>query len=83
MDWVKVRKVEENYDSRVPIDFKKMGFDHVRIRVKEDIKNPEFREKLKRAVEDALDAGLFPILAYKAEEFKLQADEKTEKGALD
>ncbi len=82
VDWIKVKSVEENYNSQVPKDFKKMGFSHVRIRAKGDIRKPEFRKKIEKVIKDTLDAGLIPVLVFRASDFKIHADKKTEEEAI-
>ncbi len=65
----------EAYSAREPRDFRKAGFDHIRIRFKADYrklgmtKEAYFRH-LDRIVGDVLDAGMTPILAFGAEAFK-------------
>lgn len=77
VDWVKTdagreaaqRSYEKGID--VPEIFKKRGLSHVRMRVKEDIlSDPTLLEEIKHLVDQSIDAGLIPIIAYQDAEFK-------------
>jgi Cellulase (glycosyl hydrolase family 5) len=55
----------------VPSLFKQRGFDHARIRITEDVAtDPSLLAEILAIVDDCLAAGLIPILAYQAEDFK-------------
>ena len=69
VDWAKTKKGREFYNKQTAIDFKNRGFSHVRIRVK-DLATEDLLKHLTRAVDDALDVGLVPIIAYQANDFK-------------
>lgn len=77
MDWAKTP--EGRYWARkwhdagvnVPKLFKERGLAHVRIRVKDDVlTDPTLLVELQHLVDDAIEAGLIPIIAYQAKEFK-------------
>lgn len=69
VDWAKTKKGREFYNKQTAIDFKNRGFSHVRIRVK-DLATEDLLKHLTRVVNDALDVGLVPIIAYQADNFK-------------
>jgi len=55
----------------VPKLFKKRGFSHVRIRVKDSVlSDPKLMSEIKNMVDDSLRAGLIPIVAYQGRDFK-------------
>ncbi len=68
--WMQFKKDMESYTPQVPVDFKKVGFSHVRIRINEDPLTPEFLSRLKSVVNDCLKNNLIPIIAFTAENFK-------------
>jgi len=77
VDWVKTdtgrdaarRSYEQGID--VPKIFKKRGLGHVRMRVKDDVLiDPTLLEEIRHLVDQSIDAGLIPIIAYQAAEFK-------------
>ena len=68
-DWAKTPRAMHYYSREQARAFKEIGFDHVRIRVREEA-TPELLDHLERVVGDALALGLTPVLAYKAEYFK-------------
>ena len=77
VDWVKTdagreaaqRSYEQGVD--VPKIFKKRGLSHVRMRVKEDVlMDLTLLDEIKHLVDQSIDAGLIPIIAYQAAEFK-------------
>ena len=68
-DWAKTPRAMHYYNREEVRAFKEIGFDHVRIRMREDA-TPELLDHLQRVVGDALALGLTPVLAYKAEYFK-------------
>ncbi len=69
VDWAKDKKGIEFYSPKAVEAFKQKGFTHVRIRVKNDL-SEALLEHLDRVIGDCLNAGLIPVLAYKAEAFK-------------
>ncbi len=82
VDWAKTKKGIASYSSKDPQIFKKRGFSHVRIRVKDDISN-DLLDQLEKVVKDCLDAGLIPIISYKAEKFKIHPTKKEETKAIE
>lgn len=71
VDWARFRYSMEGYSSKTVMDFKQVGLSHVRIRVKDEI-SPQLFEVLDQRISDCLEYGLIPILAYQADEFKLE-----------
>ncbi len=69
VSWAQFKKEIENYSKKEPEDFKKMGFSHVRIRVSSDA-TPDFLARLDRVVNDCLNVGLIPIIAYQGGYFE-------------
>lgn len=69
VDWVKTSKGENSYNLKMVKDFKKIGFEHVRIRVTEKTDKNNLNH-LEKVVNDCLKEGLIPIVAYQAEFFK-------------
>jgi len=55
----------------VPLLFKQRGLSHVRIRIKDSIfSDPTLLQEIKDMVDDSVKAGITPIIAYQAHEFK-------------
>jgi len=69
VDWAKTKLGSQFYNQKTPVDFQKRGFSHVRIRVKDDL-TPPVIQHLKKVINDSLAAGLIPVLAYQAKDFK-------------
>lgn len=82
VDWSKVREGRENYTPRTVDDFCREGISHVRIRVKDDL-TYETLESLDRQINDCLDRGMIPILAYQADEFKNNPNQETINGVVE
>ncbi len=88
VDWAKTKKgrvaAQKSHDMgiNVPALFKKRGFDHVRIRIYGDVlKNQSYPYTGKRLideitllVDDCLEAGIIPILAYRLDGLKNDPD---------
>ena len=74
VDWAKTAQGIRCYSSQAPQDFTQAGLKHVRIRVKDDA-DTTMLDHLERIVQDCLDCGLIPILAYQADCFKKNPDE--------
>ena len=75
VDWAKTPKSIKKYSEKAVKEFKKKGFSHVRIRVKEyDI--DKILPQIKKVVSDCLRNDLIPILAFGADDFKKNPDEK-------
>ena len=68
-DWAKTPRGMRYYSREQARAFKEIGFDHVRLRVREEA-TPELLDHLERVVKDALSVGLVPIVAYQAAYFK-------------
>jgi len=59
----------------VPLLFKQRGFSHVRIRIKDSVlSDPSLLQEIKDMVDDSIKAGIIPIIAYQASEFKDNPD---------
>ena len=84
VDWVKTDQgrvaAQTSHDNgiNVPKLFKERGLSHVRIRVKEDIRDDStdltgktLLQELTNMVDDSIEAGLIPVIAYQAKPFKL------------
>ncbi len=69
VDWANTTRGIEFYSSKAVAAFKAKGFSHVRIRVKGDA-TAQFLEHLDRVINDCLNVGLIPVLAYSATAFK-------------
>ncbi len=69
VDWAKTEKGIEFYSPKAVQAFRQKGFSHVRIRVKND-PDEKFLKHLDRVIGDCLQAGLIPVLAYRATDFK-------------
>lgn len=66
VDWAKTKQGIRFYTSKTPADFKARGLQHVRIRVA-DAATPALLAHLQRVVDDTLQAGLIPIIAYQGD----------------
>jgi len=69
VDWAHFPKRIALYSPEEVKAVRQIGFSHVRIRVKDD-PSPQLLKHLDRVINDTLNAGLIPVLAYTAEEFK-------------
>ena len=69
VDWSKTSKGAVSYSKQAVKDFAEQGFSHVRIRVKDDISD-RLLSQLSTQVNDCLENGVIPIIAYQAKEFK-------------
>ncbi len=67
--WSEFPKQMNTYNRKMVQDFKSAGISHVRIRVKDEV-SPELLKNLEQQINDCLDCGIIPILAYQAHEFK-------------
>ena len=81
-NWATFKKEIAAYDSRVPRDFAKMGFTHVRIRAGSEL-TPAYLDHLERVVKDSLAAGLVPVLAYGGGGLNADASEENVAAAVD
>lgn len=75
VDWSKTTQGKEAYTAKAAKDFKGAGISHVRIRVKDKADEELFRY-LDKQIEDCLENELIPIIAYQADEFKNNPDQK-------
>lgn len=75
VDWCKTRQGMETYDRQIVEDFRDMGISHVRIRVEDDADEQLF-SVLDRVIDDCLDCGVIPVLAYQADDMKNQPTQK-------
>lgn len=69
VDWCKTSKGMKSYSTIACKNFKMSGISHVRIRIKDYISDTLF-QSLDRQINDCLENGLIPIVAYQANEFK-------------
>lgn len=69
VDWAKTNPGIKAYNLQTVKDFVSRGWSHVRIRISNDL-TPEFISHIKRIIEDCLNEGLIPIVAYQGEFFK-------------
>ncbi len=76
VDWAKTKKGIKYYNKKAVQDFKEIGLSHVRIRVKNDLTLP-FLTHLDKVIDDCLEEGLIPILAYQADKFKKNPNQNT------
>jgi len=76
---VNFKKEVNAYTSKWPDNFKEKWFDNVRIRFAKDLD----LSHLKRVVDDSLKAGLVPVVAFGANDFKFNPDEDHLQKAVD
>lgn len=76
VDWSKTGAGRKNYSEAAVKNFKKANIQHVRIRVK-DSTSAELFQSLDRQINDCLNNGLIPVLAYQANEFKNSVSEES------
>ena len=69
-DWAKTPRSMHRYRRAEAEAFRAHGFDHLRFRVRQDA-TLEVLDHLERLVKDALKLGFTPVIAYKAEAFKV------------
>ena len=81
VDWCKTSegryyaKISHKDGVIVPKLFKNRGFSHVRIRIKDNIlSDSSLLQEIKDMVDDSIKAGVIPIIAYQASEFKDNPD---------
>ena len=75
VDWSKTEQGRTYYNKRAVEDFKAAGVSHVRIRIK-DAADENLFSSLDKQIEDCLEVGLIPVIAYQADEFKNEPSEK-------
>ncbi|MGN0339277.1 MAG: glycoside hydrolase family 5 protein [Lachnospira sp.] len=69
VDWCKTDQGMVYYNRKAAQDFKDAGVNHVRIRIKDEAED-KLLSHLDRIIDDCLDVGLIPVVAYQADEFK-------------
>ncbi|MFS0918918.1 glycoside hydrolase family 5 protein [Brevibacillus sp. 179-C 1.1 NHS] len=69
VDWSKTNQGKTYYSSQAVRDFKAAGVSHVRIRITEKA-DDKLWQTLDKQIEDCLNAGMIPVIAYQADEFK-------------
>ncbi len=72
VNWANYQKEIEKYTDKWPKDFKKKWFQNVRIRFSENVK----LGYLKNIVDDSLKVWLVPVVAFWANDFKYNPDER-------
>ena len=82
VDWSKTQKGKENYNLKVVQDFEDAGIDHVRIRIKDKADNDLF-VALDEQIDDCINTGIIPIIAYQADEFKNNPNEENLQKVVD
>lgn len=75
VDWSKTKQGRKYYNTQSAVDFAAAGISHVRIRIADKV-GPELLEGLDRQIQDCLDNGIIPIIAYQADAFKNDPSEK-------
>lgn len=75
VDWCKTSKGMQFYSTTACKNFKKSGVNHVRIRIKDTISDKLF-QALDSQINDCLECGLIPVIAYQADEFKNEPTEE-------
>ena len=73
VDWV---NFDINY-LRVAKDFRERGFNTVRIRIRECNTSEAYLHRIKEVVDASVQAGLVPVVAFNASEFKERPDTNT------
>lgn len=82
VDWSKTKKGKENYNLKAVQDFEDAGVNHVRIRIKEEADNDLF-VALDEQIDDCINTGIIPIIAYQADEFKNNPNEENLQKVVD
>ncbi len=82
VDWSKTNSGRENYNEQTVRDFINAGISHVRIRISDDA-NESLFYYLDKQIEDCISNGLIPIIAYQADEFKNQPNDKNMKKVVE
>lgn len=76
VDWSKTTLGRSTYSKDTVIEFRKRGFSHVRIRIKDEISD-DLLASLDKQIKDCLDVGMIPVIAYQADDFKNSVSEDT------
>lgn len=82
VDWSKTKKGKENYNLKVVQDFEEAGVNHVRIRIKDKADDDLF-VTLDEQIDDCINTGIIPIIAYQADEFKNNPNEENLQKVVD
>lgn len=82
VDWSKTKEGKKHYSLKAVQDFKNAGVNHVRIRIKDEADNDLFMT-LDKQIDDCINTGIIPIIAYQADEFKNNPDEKNIQKVVD
>lgn len=69
--WAETPKGIESFNSQMVKDFKKIGFSHVRVRVKDNL-DEKLLAHIDKIANECLTANLIPIIAYHGGEFEEQ-----------
>lgn len=75
VDWCKTSKGKQYYSTMACKSFKVSGVTHVRIRIKDSLSDKLF-ESLDKQINDCLEYGIIPVVAYQANEFKNEPTEE-------
>lgn len=75
VDWCKTSQGIKFYNQKTVVDFKNAGVQHVRIRIKDKV-DETLLSHLDRIIDDCLSTGLVPVIAYQADEFKNEPNQK-------
>lgn len=82
VDWSKTEDGKEHYNIKAVQDFKSSGVNRVRIRIKDKADSDLFLT-LDKQIDDCIKTGIIPIIAYQADEFKNNPDEKNIQEVVD
>ena len=75
VDWSKTKQGRKYYNAQSAVDFAAAGVCHVRIRIADQV-SQELLEGLDRQIQDCLNNGIVPVIAYQADQFKNDPSEK-------
>lgn len=75
VDWSKTTPGKKHYNKQAVVDFKKAGVSHVRIRIA-DKASEELLQGLDKQIQDCIEEGIIPVIAYQADEFKKDPTEE-------
>ena len=75
VDWSKTADGKKFYNTKASQDFSIMAVKHVRIRVKDKADESLFNS-LDKQIDDCINNGIIPIIAYQADEFKNDPSDK-------
>lgn len=81
VDWSKTKGGRENYTEQAVKDFAAAGVSHVRIRISEDA-DEALLELLDQQIADCLKHGVIPVIAYQADDFKNNPNQKNMEKAV-